>query len=72
MSALPKVKERYADVSQQKVFWKNQTFPNLSRNRKLVMAIVTVVAIKTIIDIMTNMPLSGIEPGIECKELIPG
>ena len=36
------------------------------------MAIVIVVAIKTIMDIKTNMHLSAIEPGIECKELIPG
>ena len=33
------------------------------------MAIVTVVAIKTIMDIKISMPLSGIEPGIECEDL---
>ena len=41
-----------------------------SASQQKVMAIVTVVAIKTIIDIKTNRPLSGIEPGIECKEVI--
>ena len=35
------------------------------------MAIVTVVAIITIIYLKTNMHLSGIKPGIKCKELIP-
>ena len=54
MSALLKVKS-HASVSQQKVFWKNQTFPSLSRSVKLVMAIVAIVAIKTIMDIKTNM-----------------
>ena len=43
MPALLKVKN-HASISQQKVFWNNQTFPNLSRNVKLIMAIVTVVA----------------------------
>ena len=62
----------HASVSQQKVFWKTQTFPSLSWNEKLVMAIMTVVAIKTIMYLRTNMHLSGIEPGIECKELIQG
>ena len=77
MSALLKVKD-HASVSQQKVFWKNQTFPNLSGNGKLVMASLTVVAVKTILAIVTVLAiktiihLSGIEPGIECKELIPG
>ena len=47
MSALLKVKD-HASVSQQKIFWKNQIFPNLSGSGKLVMAIVTVVAIKPI------------------------
>ena len=39
---------------------------------KAVRAIKPVMAIKTIMDIKTNMHFSGIEPGIECKELIPG
>ena len=34
------------------------------------MAIVTVVTSKTIMDIKTNKPLSGIELGIECKEVV--
>ena len=46
MSALLKVKN-HASVSQQKVFWKNQTFPSLSGSGKLVMAIVTVLVIET-------------------------
>ena len=71
MSALLKVKS-HASVSQQKVFWKNQTFPSLSRSVKLVMAIVAIVAIKTIMDIKTNMHLFRIKLGIECKELILG
>ena len=71
MSVQLKVKD-HASISQQKVFWKNQTFPILSGNGKLVMAIVTVVAIKTIMGIKTTMHLSGIEPGIKCKGLIPG
>ena len=45
MSALLKVKN-HASVSQQKVFWKNQTFPSLSRSVKLVIAILTVLAIE--------------------------
>lgn len=53
-----------------KVFWKNQTFFNMSQNRKLVIAIMTVVAIKTIMDIKTNRLLSEIEPGIECKKVV--
>ena len=57
MSALLKVKD-YTSVSQQKVFWKNQTFPNLSGNGKLVIAIVAVVAIKTIVAIKTDMAFS--------------
>ena len=45
MSALLKVKN-HVSVSQQKVFWKNQTFSSLSGNVKLVMAILTVLAIE--------------------------
>ena len=45
MSAPLKVKN-HASVSQQKVFWKNQTFPSLSRSVKLVMAILTILALK--------------------------
>ena len=52
MSALLKVKN-HASVSQQKVFWKNQTFPSLSRSVKLVMAFVTVLAIKIVMAIVT-------------------
>ena len=69
--------KNYTNISQQKVFWNNQTFSSLSRNIKLVMAIVivlaivTILAIKTIIDIKTNIPLSEIEPDIKCKKLIP-
>ena len=48
-----------------KVFWKNQTFPSLSRSKKLVMAIMTLLAIET------NVHFSGIEPNIKCKELVP-
>ena len=69
--ALPKVKD-YASISHQKVFWKNQTFPNLSRNGKLVMAIVTVGAIKTIMDIKTNRFFSGIERGSNTRKLLQG
>ena len=36
-----------------------------------VMAIVTVMAIQTVMAIKTIIYLSGIEPGIEYKELIP-
>ena len=34
------------------------------------MAIVTVVVIKIIMDIKTSRPLSEIELGIECKEVV--
>ena len=101
MSALPKVKD-HSSVSQQKVFWKNQTFPSLSGSEKLVMAIVTVLVVKTvrvivtivviaaIVAIVTALAietvmaivtvlaieivihLSGNEPSIKCKELVPG
>ena len=56
MSALLKVKT-HASVSQQKVFWKNQTFPNLSKSVKLVIAIVTVLAIMTVLAIVTDMAI---------------
>ena len=56
MSALLKVKT-HASVSQQKVFWKNQTFPSLSRSVKLVMAIMTVLASVTVLAIVTNMAI---------------
>ena len=43
-----------------------------------VMVIMTLLAIKTVMGIVTllaietDIHLSGIEPGIECKELVPG
>ena len=59
MSALLKVKN-HASVSQQKVFWKNQTFSSLSRSVKLVMAIVTVLAIKTVVAIVTFVAVTTV------------
>ena len=54
MSALLKV-ENYASVSQQKVFWNNQTFLSLSRSVTLVMAIMTILAMVTILAIETDI-----------------
>ena len=68
MSALLKVKN-HASISQQKVFWNNQTFPSLSRSVKLVMAIVTVLVIETV---MAFSRIFGLEPGIKYKERVPG
>ena len=59
MSALLKVKN-HASVSQQKVFWKNQTFLSLSRSVKLVMTIMTVLAIVTVLAIKTDMAIMTI------------
>ena len=56
MSALLKVKT-HASVSQQKVFWKNQTFPSLSRSVKLVMVIVTVLAIVIVLAIIIDVAI---------------
>ena len=50
--------------------------PYPSRANPLVMAIVTLLAIETIMAIVTilaietDIHLSGIEPGINCKELV--
>ena len=71
MFTLLKVKD-HTNISQQKIFWKNQTFSNLFGSEKLVIAIMTIMAIKTIMDIKTNMSFSEIKSSIECKELIPG
>ena len=43
----------HASVSQLKVFWKNQTFASLSGSGKLIMVIMTIMAIKTIVAIET-------------------
>ena len=43
---------------------------HLSVNKKFTMTIVTVGAIKNIIDIKTNRPFFGIKLGIEYKEVI--
>ena len=36
------------------------------------LAIETIMAIVTVLVIETDIYLSGIEPGIKCKELVPG
>ena len=59
MSALLKVKN-YASVSQQKVFWKNQTCPNLSWSEKLVMVIVTILAVQTVMAIVTLLAIKTV------------
>ena len=76
--------KNHASVSQQKVFWNNQTFSSLSKGVRLVMAIATVLAIVTILAIVTMlaivnvvaiktvMHLSGIEPSIKYKGLVSG
>ena len=53
-----------------------RTYPHLFWSKKLVIAIViflavqTVMAIVTLLAIETDIHLSGIEPGIKCKEHI--
>ena len=37
-----------------------------------VLAVQTVIAIVTVLAIKTDIHLSEIEPGIKCKELVPG
>ena len=58
MSALLRVKN-HASVSQQKVFWKNQTFPSLSRSVKLDMTILIVLALEADMAIVRLLRLPG-------------
>ena len=38
----------------------------------ILLAIETVMAVVTVLTIKTDIHLSGIGPGIKCKELVPG
>ena len=72
MFALLKVKN-HASVSQQIVFWNNQTFFYLFRSVKLVMTIVTDLAIVIIVNVMTIqivMHFSKIKLSIKYKGLV--
>ena len=65
-SALPKMRDQ-AGVSQQKVFSKNQIFPSLSGIEKLVMAIATVPAFETDMAIVTVLAIKTVMTGIIVK-----
>ena len=66
MSALSEVKKDITwstsglTLATRKVFWKNQTFPSLSRSEKLVMAIVTVLAVQTVMAIVTLLAIETV------------
>lgn len=52
--------KNHASVSQPKVFWKNQMFASLSKSSKLVMVIVTILAIQTVMIIVTLLAIETV------------